>query len=42
MVELHRPFTIDHLPLIHISAVYDSAPMYSLQSVIVIQSHSIQ
>ena len=38
----HLPFTIEQLPLIHISTVYDSAPMYSLQSVIVVQSQSIQ
>jgi hypothetical protein len=36
-VDLHRSFTIDQLPLIHISAVCDSAPLYSLQSVIVVK-----
>jgi len=30
-------YLIYHLPLIHISAVYDSAPMYVLQSVIAVR-----
>ena len=39
---MHHPvvgYLIYHLPLIHISVVYDSAPTYLLQSVTVIRSH---